>query len=184
MTFITKKQKSKKAADTFKTDVDRFIFMSTPICHRDMLLLLPAPPLFSAAVCKLNQLWLVSTHSLWHVDWGRCVFSSLTLMWYSGFLDSISLIFSAHWGNPDKPTGQQWVGGHHCVYVSVCNGWVMSGGKDWLLPPSVPTSNVWTERGRKTKRDRNQEKVGEERPHGPRFVFCLSDFYLHVQLHN
>lgn len=64
MTFIAKKQKSKKAADTFNTGVDQFIFMSTPICHRDMLLLLPAPPLFSATVCKLNQLWLVSTHFL------------------------------------------------------------------------------------------------------------------------
>lgn len=49
----------------------------------------------------------------------------------------------------------------------------MSGGKGWLLPPSVPTSNVWRERGRKTKRDRNREKVGEERPHGPRFIFTF-----------
>lgn len=44
-----------------------------------------------------------------------------------------------------------------CVCVLVCNRKVMSDGKDWLLPPSVPTFNVWRG-GRKTEREKKRER--------------------------
>lgn len=62
-----------------------------------------------------------------------------------------------------------------CVCVLVCNRKVMSDGKDWLLPPSVPTFNVW--RGGR-KKERKKER---ENPHGLRFIFCLLVFFLIIQ---
>lgn len=39
----------------------------------------------------------------------------------------------------------------------------MSGGKDWLLPPSVPTFNVYAER--KEDRARKKRRESERRGH-------------------
>lgn len=54
----------------------------------------------------------------------------------------------------------------------------MSGGKDWLLPPPVPTLNVWREEGRQSEKE--GEKVREDKPHGLSLAVCLSVFRLHV----
>lgn len=172
-------KKKKKAAETLITDVNECISLSAVICHSDMLLLL-------LVLCSVLQfvrdvkptLACFNTLSLTNGLRQVCFFS-LTFVCYSGFLDSISLIFSAHWGNPDNQWGSSELGETNSVYLSVCNDvrW-----KDWLLPPSVPTFNVWREE-RKTKRDKSREKV-EERPHGLDFIFCLSVLCVHVQLHN
>lgn len=54
---------SNKAAAIFNRDVTLLcIFMSTAICHSDMILLLPF-----VQREKLNQLWTVSTHSHTHI---------------------------------------------------------------------------------------------------------------------
>lgn len=89
------------------------------------------------------------------------------LNWFSG-----QDLFTAHRGNSNvlvKPTRQaaNW-GRPLCVSVCVrvCNRKVMSGGNDWLLPPSVPTFK----RMERRKEEREREK--DERPHGLGCIFC------------
>lgn len=150
-------KKSKKAADTFNTDVNQCIFTSTAICHRAMLLLLPVLCSVLRFVREVKPtLAPFNTFSL-TCGLRQVCFFSLTRVCYFGFLDSISLVLSAHWGNPDSQLGSSESRGDHCAYVSVCNDWVMSGGKGWLLPPSVPTFNVWSKR----KEDKVRQKQKE-----------------------
>lgn len=89
---------------------------------------------------------------------------------HSSFLDSISLIFTAHWGNPDrpvKPTGHSvTLGRRLCLNVCVFVCRMMSGGKDWLLPLSVHTFRC-IEKGRK----RGRKWKIQQKPHGLSFIF-------------
>lgn len=112
----------------------RRIFMSTAICHDNMLLFLPGlcsvlqfvreikPSLDCVSTLPLTyRLMQVVFFFSFQSDFGVFSFS---------FLVSITFNFTAHWGNPDtlvKPIGQPWTGGVGgvplcvSVLVNVCN---------------------------------------------------------------
>lgn len=126
----------------------------------------PPSPLFSAEFVKnVNQLWPASTHSPCHIGRGRCVFS-VRLWCVAQVFWTVSVFFTARWGKADrpvKPTSSSELGGDHCVYPSVCLVWVsdVRWKKGWLLPPSVPTLNVYG--GRKEDRARKKKRESEAR---------------------